>query len=138
MSQELLNKAARSSMKDHVPDFGIGDTVNVSVRIIEGDKQRIQVFRGVVIGRRGSGISETVTVRRMVGNEGVERVFPIHSPKVADIEVVREGDVRRAKLYYLRDRVGKATRVKGRQGASKRQRPQALGADAPADAESDA
>ncbi len=132
MSQELLRKAAQSSMKSEVPDFGIGDTVNVSVRIVEGDKERIQVFKGVLIARRGSGVSETITVRRMVGNEGVERVFPIHSPKVADIQVVREGDVRRAKLYYLRDRVGKATRITERKGASRRNRPQKFDTGEPA------
>ena len=112
MSQELLNKAAESSMKAEVPDFQIGDTVNVSVRIVEGEKERVQVFTGAVIARRGAGISETFTVRRIANNQGVERIFPIHSPKVAGIEVVRGGKVRRAKLYYLRDRVGKATRLK--------------------------
>ena len=112
MSQELLNKAAESSMKKYLPDFHIGDTVNVSVRIIEGDKERVQVFTGTVISRKGSGISENVTVRRIVNNQGVERIFPLHSPKVAGIEVVRSGKVRRAKLYYLRDRIGKATRLK--------------------------
>jgi len=99
-------------MKSDVPEFRIGQTVNVAVRIVEGDKERIQVFSGTVIARRGSGISETFTVRRIVNNQGVERVFPIHSPKIAGVEVVRSGKVRRAKLYYLRDRVGKATRLK--------------------------
>jgi large subunit ribosomal protein L19 len=112
VTQELLKKAALSSMKDDIPAFKIGDTVNVSVRIIEGDKERTQVFTGAVIARRGSGVSETFTVRRIVNNQGVERVFPIHSPKVAGVEVVRGGKVRRAKLYYLRDRIGKATRLK--------------------------
>ena len=112
VSQELLKKAAESSMKAEVPQFSVGDTVNVSVRIIEGEKQRIQVFTGVVIGRGGSGIGETFRVRRIVNGQGVERVFPIHSPKVAGVEVVRGGQARRAKLYFLRDRVGKATRLK--------------------------
>ena len=112
MSMELLKKAAEPNLKTDVPDFRIGDTVNVSVRIIEGDKERTQVFTGTVIARRGSGISETFTVRRIVNNEGVERVFPIHSPKIAGVQVVRSGKTRRAKLYYLRDRVGKATRLK--------------------------
>ena len=112
MSQELLKKAAEASLKNDVPEFEIGDTVGVRVRIVEGDKERIQVFTGTVIARRGSGVSETFTVRRIVNNEGVERTFPIHSPKVADVEVVRHGKVRRAKLYFLRDRVGKATRLK--------------------------
>ena len=112
MSQELLNKAAESSLKTDVPEFQIGDTVGVNVRIVEGEKERIQVFTGTVIGRRGSGVSETFTVRRIVANEGVERTFPIHSPRVANVEVIRHGKVRRAKLYFLRDRVGKATRLK--------------------------
>jgi len=112
MSMELMKKAVVASMKSEVPEFRIGDTVNVSVRIIEGEKERTQVFAGVVIARRGHGISESFTVRRIVNNEGVERVFPVHSPKISGIEVVRHGRVRRAKLYYLRDRVGKSTRLK--------------------------
>jgi large subunit ribosomal protein L19 len=112
VSQELLQKAAASSMKKDLPDFRVGDTVKVHTRIIEGDKERIQLFTGTVIARRGAGVSETFTVRRIVNNEGVERVFPTHNPRVADVEVVRRGKVRRAKLYYLRDRVGKATRLK--------------------------
>lgn len=112
MSQELLKIAAQASIKTDVPQFKIGDTVKVSVRIIEGEKQRIQVFTGTVIARKGAGVSETFTVRRIVNNEGVERVFPIHSPKVAGVEVVRGGKARRAKLYFLRDRIGKATRLK--------------------------
>ena len=107
-----MKKAVESSMKKDVPDFRIGDTVNVHVRIIEGEKERVQVFSGTVIGRRGQGISESFTVRRIVNNEGVERVFPLHSPKIASVDVVRGGKVRRAKLYYLRDRVGKSTRLK--------------------------
>ena len=112
MSKELLDKAAAASLKTDIPDFRIGDTVNVSVRIVEGDRERVQVFTGTVIARKGGGVHETFTVRRIVNNEGVERVFPIHSPRVADIEVVRGGRVRRAKLYYLRDRTGKSTRLK--------------------------
>jgi len=112
VSQELLRKAAASSMKAETPDFRIGDTVNVSVRIVEGEKERIQVFTGTVIARKGAGVRETFTVRRIVNNQGVERVFPIHSPKVAAVEVVRGGKARRAKLYYLRDRIGKSTRLK--------------------------
>ena len=121
VSQELLNKAAESSMKADVPEFRVGDTVNVSVRIVEGEKERIQIFTGTVIGRSGSGVSETFRVRRIVNNQGVERTFPLHSPKIADIEVVRGGKVRRAKLYFLRDRVGKATRLKqtSRRGPAK-------------------
>ena len=128
MSQELLNKAAQASMKEELPEFRVGDTVNVHVRIIEGEKERIQIFRGTVIARRGTGISETFTVRRIVNNEGVERVFPVHSPKVATVEVIRSGKVRRAKLYYLRDRVGKATRLKDVRRAPKAAPP----ADEPA------
>jgi large subunit ribosomal protein L19 len=109
---ELMRKAVAPYVKKDVPDFRIGDTVEVSVRIVEGEKERIQAFTGVVIARRGSGMSEMFTVRRIVNNEGVERVFPIHSPKVASVTVVRGGQVRRAKLYFLRDRVGKQTRLK--------------------------
>ncbi|MFB3892334.1 MAG: 50S ribosomal protein L19 [Phycisphaerae bacterium] len=95
-----------------LPDFKIGDTVDVSVRIVEGEKERVQVFSGVVIGRRGTGVGEMFTVRRIVNNEGVERTFPLASPKIAGIEVIRGGKARRAKLYFLRKRVGKATRLR--------------------------
>ena len=107
-----MRKAVASKLKTDVPNFRIGDTVNVSVKIVEGDKERLQTFSGVVISRRGSGISETFTVRRIVNNEGVERTFPLHSPKVTSIKVARGGKVRRAKLYFLRERVGKARRLK--------------------------
>jgi large subunit ribosomal protein L19 len=96
------------------PDFNVGDVVEVHVRIVEGDKERIQVFGGTVIARTASGARETFTVRRIVEGEGVERCFPLHSPKIADIRVRKKGEVRRAKLYYLRERVGKATRIEGR------------------------
>jgi len=112
VSKELLDKAVAARLKTDIPEFSIGDTVNGSVRIIEGDRERIQVFNGVVIARKGGGVHETFTVRRIVNNEGVERVFPLHSPRVAGVEVVRGGRVRRAKLYYLRDRKGKATRLR--------------------------
>jgi large subunit ribosomal protein L19 len=112
VSMELMKKAVANQLKKDVPDFHIGDTVKVSVRIVEGEKERVQAFTGVVIARRGSGMSEMFTVRRIVNNEGVERVFPVHSPKVAGIDVIRGGQVRRAKLYFLRDRVGKQTRLK--------------------------
>ena len=92
--------------------FSVGDIIRISVKIIEGDTERIQHFQGTVIARRGSGIEETFTVRRVQSGQGVERVFPINSPRIAGIEVVRRGQVRRAKLYYLRDKVGKAARVK--------------------------
>ena len=112
MSQELLNKVAAASMKTEIPAFRVGDTVNVSVRIIEGEKERTQVFTGTVIARSGSGIGETFRVRRIVNGQGVERTFPVHSPRVSGVKVVRGGKVRRAKLYFLRDRVGKSTRLK--------------------------
>jgi large subunit ribosomal protein L19 len=99
---------------DAFPVLSIGDTVDVHYRIIEGEKERVQVFQGVYIARRGRGINEMITVRRIVANEGVERVFPLHSPRIAKIEVVRHGDARRAKLYYLRDRVGKSRRLRDR------------------------
>ena len=140
MSQELLKKAAEASMKKQVPDFQIGDTVGVHCRIVEGDKERVQVFTGTVIARRGSGISETFTVRRIVNNEGVERTFPIHSPRVADVQVVRSGKTRRSKLYFLRDRVGKATRLKEvkRPGkAAKRAQPENMFAEESPDSEED-
>ncbi len=108
---ELLKLAEQSSLREDAIEFEVGDTVNVHTRILEGSKERIQVFTGVVIGRRGRGVSETFTVRRIVAGEGVERVFPVHTPKIAKLEVVRHGRVRRAKLYYLRDRTGKATRL---------------------------
>lgn len=99
-------------LKEQIPTIEIGDTVNVSVKIREGEKERIQAFEGTVIARKGSGVAETFTVRRLSYGVGVERVFPIHSPNVADVKVVRKGKVRRAKLYYLRGRVGKAAKVK--------------------------
>ncbi len=122
MSQELLNIAAAGSRKENPPSFRIGDTVKVHCRIVEGDKERIQMFSGTVIARRSGGISGTFTVRRIVNNEGVERTFPLHSPNVVDVEVVRNSQVRRAKLYYLRDRVGKATRLKEKRTLSKADR----------------
>ena len=97
---------------EDIPLFGVGDTLNVHVRIIEGEKERIQVYQGVLIADRGRGINRMITVRRIVANEGVERVFPLHSPRLAKIEVVRRGDARRSKLYYLRDRVGKSRRLR--------------------------
>lgn len=99
-------------LKEQMPVIEIGDTVNVSVKIREGEKERIQAFEGTVIARKGSGVAETFTVRRLSYGVGVERVFPIHSPNVADVKIVRKGKVRRAKLYYLRGRVGKAAKVK--------------------------
>ena len=109
---DALKLIAQDSLKTEVPEIEIGDTVKVHVKISEGEKERIQMFEGTVIARRGSGISETFTVRRVSYGVGVERVFPIHSPNVAGVDVVRHGRVRRSKLYYLRDRVGKAAKVK--------------------------
>ncbi len=116
MSHKLIEAAEAACRKSKVPGFRIGDTVTVSVRIVEGDKERLQPYTGVVIGRRGRGMGEMFTVRRIVNNEGVERVFPIHSPSVAGIKVIRSGKVRRAKLYFLRDRVGKQRRLRERRG----------------------
>jgi large subunit ribosomal protein L19 len=99
-------------LRTDIPDFAPGDTLKVHVRVVEGSRERVQVFQGVVIGRQGSGIGETFTVRKVSFGVGVERTFPVHSPMVAKVEVVTRGDVRRAKLYYLRDRVGKAAKVK--------------------------
>ena len=111
MSQELIRKVESRAKKENVSQFEIGDVVNVHCKILEGDKERIQIFNGVVIARAGAGVRETFTVRRIVAGQGVERKFPIHSPRIAKIEVLRSSVVRRAKLYYLRDRVGKATRL---------------------------
>jgi large subunit ribosomal protein L19 len=108
----LIKQIEKEQMKEEVTDFNVGDTVEVSVRITEGERQRLHAFTGIVIARRGGSLRETFIVRRIVGGEGVERTFPLHSPAIAAIKVVRRGDVRRAKLHYLRQRVGKATRVK--------------------------
>ena len=109
---DALKLISQSSMKAEVPAFNVGDTVKVHVRITEGDKSRIQVFEGTVIAKKHGGINETFTVRRVAHGCGIERVFPVHSPVVEKVEVVRAGKVRRAKLYYLRNRVGKAAKVK--------------------------
>ena len=100
------------SLRDDIPDFSPGDTLKVHVRVVEGQKERVQVFQGVVIGRSGSGLRETFKVRKVSYGVGVERTFPLHAPTIAKIERVTRGDVRRAKLYYLRDRIGKAAKVK--------------------------
>jgi len=112
MINTLIENVEKTSLKqENVPQFEIGDTVDVHTRIIEGEKERVQIFSGTVIMRRGRGINETFTVRRIVNNEGVERIFPIHSPYIAKLVVKRGGESRRAKLFYLRDRVGKAVRL---------------------------
>ncbi|UCD74732.1 MAG: 50S ribosomal protein L19 [Phycisphaerales bacterium] len=112
--QETVEAVVADQLKPEadIPYFSVGDTLNVHVRIIEGDKERIQVFQGVLIAQKGRGINRTITVRRIVANEGVERIFPLHSPRIAAVEVVRRGDARRAKLYYLRGRVGKGRRLR--------------------------
>lgn len=115
----IVDSVTKSQIKTDIPVMDIGDTVNVHCRIIEGAKERIQVFQGVLISRKGRGINEMFTVRRIVDNMGVERVFPINSPKVAKIEIVRRGDARRAKLYFLRDRVGKSRRLRDRRRGMK-------------------
>src|SRR3954470_2899452 len=114
MQNHLMELVERASMKESVPKFEIGDTVDVHVRILEGEKERSQIFNGVVIARWGVGRRGMFVVRRIVQGEGVERKFPLHSPRIADIVVKRSGKVRRAKLYYLRDRSGKAVRLKER------------------------
>ena len=108
---DVLNEVITDQLKTDIPEFGAGDDVDVHFRVIEGDKERIQIFRGVCIQRRGSGINETFTVRKVSGGVGVERVFPLHSPRIAKIERTRQGKVRRAKLYYLRKLKGKAARI---------------------------
>lgn len=111
MKTKMLDVVESKSLKKEVPYFEIGDVVDVRCRIKEGEKERIQTFTGTVIARRGRGVNETFTVRRVVGNEGVERIFPLHSPNVVDVKAIRSGKTRRAKLYYLRERTGKAVRL---------------------------
>ena len=110
----IIDAINQENVKANIPEFNVGDTVKVMVKVIEGDRERLQAFEGIVIARKHGGISETFTVRRISFGVGVEKTFPIHSPKVADIQVVRKGKVRRAKLYYLRARTGKAAKVKER------------------------
>jgi large subunit ribosomal protein L19 len=111
MTNKILKLVEQSHLKKEVPQFSVGDTVDVATRIIEGEKERIQVFSGIVIMKKGSGTNENFTVRRIVNNEGVERIFPLHSPFISRVTVKRSGESRRAKLFYLRGRVGKATRL---------------------------
>ena len=112
--QQTLEAIVQDQIKTDLPRMDVGDTINVHCRIVEGEKERIQVFQGVLIGRKGRGINESITVRRIVNDEGVERVFPINSPRIAQFEVVRRADARRAKLYFLRDRQGKSRRLRDR------------------------
>jgi large subunit ribosomal protein L19 len=108
----LTQIVEQAQVRDDVPEFGAGDNVKVHVKVIEGNRERVQVFQGVVIARKGEGVRETFTVRKVSFGVGVERIFPIHSPVIEKIERVSRGDVRRAKLYYLRDRVGKSAKIK--------------------------
>jgi large subunit ribosomal protein L19 len=119
MSHEILKLVEKTSLKAEVPQFSVGDTVDVHTRILEGEDERIQIFSGTVIARSGSGSREMFSVRRIVAGEGVERKFPLHSPKIAKIEVKRSGVTRRAKLYYLRKRVGKSVRLRERKAGAK-------------------
>src|SRR5436190_10420284 len=114
MKNKFLALVEETAMRKDTPQFEIGDQVDVHQRILEGQKERVQIFSGTVIAMRGDGMREMYTVRRIVQGEGVERIFPLHSPKIAKVEVKRTGEVRRAKLFYLRDRVGKATRLRER------------------------
>ncbi len=112
MDMSIMRELTSDQLRKDLPDFGPGDTLRVHVRVIEGEKERLQVFEGHVIQRRGSGIQETVTVRKITQGVAIERIFPVHSPRVARIETVRRGRVRRARLYYLRGRKGKAARIR--------------------------
>lgn len=114
MRTAVIEKLEKSQLKKKIPNFRVGDTVKVHTRIIEGEKERVQVFQGTVIARKGTGLSETFSVHRVAYGEGMERVFPLHSPRIAKIEIVKEGKVRRGKLYYLRGTSGKAAKVRGR------------------------
>ena len=118
-TQQIIESINAEQLKTDIPRFDIGDTVNVHLRIVEGDKERIQVYQGILISRKGRGIDENITVRRMVGDIGVEKTWPINSPLIAKFEVVRRGDARRSKLYFLRDRVGKSRRLRDRRRGMK-------------------
>ncbi|MEZ6244280.1 MAG: 50S ribosomal protein L19 [Phycisphaerales bacterium] len=118
-TQQLIESINADALKTDIPRFDIGDTLNVHVRIVEGDKERVQVFQGVLISRKGRGINEMITVRRVVDDIGVERTWPVNSPSIAKFEVVRRADARRAKLYFLRDRVGKSRRLRDRRRGMK-------------------
>lgn len=113
-TQRLIESINSSAIRSDLPVLDIGDTINVHARIVEGDKERVQVFQGVLISRKGRGINEMIVVRRLVDDIGIERIWPINSPMIAKIDVVRRGDARRAKLYYLRDRQGKSRRLRDR------------------------
>lgn len=134
MSKALvIQKLEKAQCKTDIENFRVGDTVRVHTRIIEGEKERIQVFTGTVIGRKGSGLSETFYVHRIAYGIGMERIFLLHSPRVAKIEVIKEGVVRRSKLYYLRGTSGKASKVKGRQVFKKQVKPAKVATEATAE-----
>src|SRR5688572_22011831 len=120
--QKYIEEAVAKQLKPQaeLPEFSVGDTLNIHMRIVEGDKERIQIYQGVLIGQKGRGSNQTITVRRIVANEGVERIFPLHSPRIAQIEVVRRSDARRSKLYYLRERTGKSRRLRDQRRGLKR------------------
>ena len=130
MAHRIVEEVEQAYLKKDVPNFDIGDTVDVATRIVEGEKERIQVFSGTVIARKGRGINETFIVRRIVNNEGVERIFPVHSPFIVSVTVKRSGEARRAKLYYLRNRVGKAVRLVEKRKDKKAEAQAGVGAKA--------
>ena len=123
MINQIIDNIEKTQLKKDAPQFTVGDTVDVHTRIIEGEKERIQVFTGTVIMRKGRGVNETFTVRRIVNNEGVERIFPLHSPFISKVVVRRSGESRRAKLFYLRNRVGKAVRLTEKRKVKKEEAP---------------
>ncbi len=130
--QRLLESVSSAQLKSDLPHLAIGDTIAVHTRIVEGDKERIQQFQGVLIARNGGGINTMITVRKIVDNQGVERVFPLHSPRIAKIEVVRRGDARRSKLYFLRERSGKSRRLRDRRRGMHHYEQQMQSGSAPA------
>jgi large subunit ribosomal protein L19 len=124
MTNKIIQTVEQPYLKKDIPQFEVGDTVDVATRIIEGEKERLQIFSGIVIMKKGSSVNETFTVRRIVNNEGVERIFPLHSPFISKIVVKRGGETRRAKLFYLRDRVGKSVRLVEKRKVKKDEAPQ--------------
>lgn len=118
-TQQIIESVNDGALKTDIPRFDVGDTINVHVRIVEGEKERVQVYQGVLISRKGRGVNEMITVRRIVDEVGIERTWPINTPSIAKFEVVRRADARRAKLYYLRERVGKSRRLRDRRRGMK-------------------
>ncbi len=137
--KQIIQKLEQKQLKSNIPDFRVGDTVRVHTRIIEGEKERVQMFIGTVIARKGTGLAETFSVHRVAYGEGMERVFPLHSPRIAEIEVMREGVVRQSKLYYLRGTSGKKAKVKSKIGGPRRSAPvSSNGDEAPVKVQEDA